>query len=109
LKALEDYNGDFDPVSTTSIVHDHHRFIDSRSVLGTCSYLVLSCRTPSRQLLHRQSMSMVTQPTRAGLVSTSPVQGRSTHDGNPKTPLREVISNTGFVFPAIWSFPPFYT
>ncbi|ORY20836.1 ESCRT-II complex subunit-domain-containing protein [Naematelia encephala] len=28
---------------------------------------------------------------------------------SPPTPLRPVISSTGFEYPAIWSFPPFFT
>ncbi|WVR04781.1 hypothetical protein IAU60_001793 [Kwoniella sp. DSM 27419] len=30
-------------------------------------------------------------------------------DGTPVTPLRPVKSPSGFEFPAIWSFPPFFT
>jgi ESCRT-II complex subunit VPS25 len=30
-------------------------------------------------------------------------------EGNPATPLKSVKGKNGFVFPAIWSFPPFFT
>lgn len=29
--------------------------------------------------------------------------------GNPSTPLRPITSSSGFIYPAIWSFPPFFT
>ncbi|KAK1921761.1 ESCRT-II complex subunit-domain-containing protein [Papiliotrema laurentii] len=41
--------------------------------------------------------------------STSGVEANAAKEGNPATPLRPVQGSTGFIFPAIWSFPPFFT
>ncbi|ORX34044.1 ESCRT-II complex subunit-domain-containing protein [Kockovaella imperatae] len=38
-----------------------------------------------------------------------PREAASEHRENPPTPLRAITSASGFVFPAIWSFPPFFT
>jgi len=61
--------------------------------------------------------SLPTSSTPSGPVtySTRPkppssAHGRDDSDGmNPPTPLRPVTGTNGFVYPAIWSFPPFFT
>ncbi|CAD6572847.1 MAG: hypothetical protein TREMPRED_000645 [Tremellales sp. Tagirdzhanova-0007] len=55
-------------------------------------------------------MSLVTQPHANTSSSSNPSGSHDTETSQiPPTPLKTQTSSTGFVFPAIWSFPPFFT
>lgn len=59
MKTLEDYNGDFDPVSTTSIVHlsSMHASTTASSIADQSSGLTLISYCPAGTLLDSCSIS----------------------------------------------------
>lgn len=76
-----------------------------------CCVCVMSAisQATSSAATYRADGSSSTTGRPAGGAGTRNGDADADADGNPSTPLKSVKGKNGFMFPAIWSFPPFFT